>query len=266
VRSRLVTRWAFLDEAGSFVALAHRGGAAHPELVGLENTLRAFRHATTLGYDYLETDVHVTRDGVLIAFHDDELDRVTNASGTIALLAHADILAARIADTEQIPTLRQLLQSLPQARFNIDLKSDATVTALAALIDETGAHQRVLVGSFSHSRLKHFRRLLPQVATSASPWEVAILKFVPVVWLADYLVNAAVAALQVPRFKGPLEVVTTRFVRRMHAINKQVHVWTIDDAPQMELLICRGVDGLITDRTDILKAVLINHGLWKEQS
>ena len=74
------------DQPGSVLAFAHRGGAYHPEIEGLENTLAAFRHAVALGYGYLETDVHVTSDGVLLAFHDAVLDRVTDRQGEIARL------------------------------------------------------------------------------------------------------------------------------------------------------------------------------------
>jgi glycerophosphoryl diester phosphodiesterase len=167
-----VTGFAYLDRVreapGSVLAFAHRGGADHPEIEGLENTLAAFRHAVGLGYDYLETDVHVTRDGVLLAFHDSVLDRVTDRRGEIAALSLSEVREALVGGREAVPTLAELFDAFPLARFNIDLKSDGAVPALAAFIRERGVEDRVLVGSFSPRRLNAFRRLVgPSVPTSA---------------------------------------------------------------------------------------------------
>lgn len=123
-------------QPGRVLAFAHRGGAYHPEIEGLENTLAAFRHAAALGYDYLETDVHLTADGVLLAFHDEVLDRVTDQQGAIRELTLADVRRARIGGREEVPTLVDLLDAFPEARFNIDLKSDGAVEALATLVRE----------------------------------------------------------------------------------------------------------------------------------
>ncbi|MGL5826683.1 MAG: glycerophosphodiester phosphodiesterase family protein, partial [Nocardioides sp.] len=163
--------------SGLPIAMAHRGGARHPANLGLENTLVAFQNAVELGYVYLETDVHATRDGVLVAFHDERLDRVTNRGGAIAALNYAEVAEARIGQTHSIPTMRQLFEAFPGAMFNIDLKSDAAVKPLVRLIDETQSWQRVLVGSFSWRRLREFRRLTNQrVPTSAAPVEVAVFR------------------------------------------------------------------------------------------
>ena len=133
------------------LAFAHRGGAYHPEIEGLENTVAAFRHAVDLGYTYLETDVHVTSDGVLLAFHDTVLDRVTDRTGNIAESTYAEVQGALIGGSEPVPTLADLFDQFPEARFNIDLKSEGAVEALAAFIEEREAWDRVLIGSFSGS-------------------------------------------------------------------------------------------------------------------
>src|SRR5205085_9073975 len=122
---------AHLDGEGVVLAFAHRGGAYHPDIEGLENTLQAFRHAVDLGYGYLETDVHVTRDGVLLAFHDTVLDRVTDRTGAIADTTYAEVQLALINGSDPVPTLAELFDSFPTARFNIDLKAAGAVTALA---------------------------------------------------------------------------------------------------------------------------------------
>src|SRR5215212_8149539 len=140
-------------QPGRILAFAHRGGAYHPEIEGLENTLAAFKHAVALGYDYLETDVHVTSDHVLLAFHDAVLDRVTDLEGAIADLTLEEVRQALVGGREQVPTLAQLFDEFPRARFNIDIKSEGAAAALATFIEEREAWDRVLVGSFSPQRL-----------------------------------------------------------------------------------------------------------------
>jgi glycerophosphoryl diester phosphodiesterase len=254
------TGFPFLDDGGPVLAFAHRGGARHPDLLGLENTLAAFTHAAALGYAYLETDVHLTNDGVLVAFHDALLDRVSDGVGHLGDLDLATLAGVRVAG-ERIPTLAELVDAFPDALFNLDLKADAAVAPLAAFVAERGLQDRVLVGSFSRRRLARFRRLVgPTVPTSAAPTEVAAYVVLPG-RLARRLAPG-VASLQVPHRVGRLPVTTSRLVRRAHAVGVQVHVWTVDDPAEMRLLLDRGVDGLMTDRTDILASVLRERGLW----
>jgi glycerophosphoryl diester phosphodiesterase len=259
--------FAFLDEPSGVIAFAHRGGAYHPEIEGLENTLAAFRHAWELGYRYLETDVHATRDGVLLAFHDAVLDRVTDRQGEISRLTCAEVQRALIGGRESVPTLARLFDEFPGARFNIDIKASGAIRPLVDFIEARDAHDRVLVGSFSPRSLNAFRRLSGgKVATSAHPLEVAAYLLVPSSRLADRLTRGRPQALQVPHRKGPLVVAGRRLVARAHAAGKQVHVWTVDDPAEMRVLVERGVDGLFTDRTDILRDVLSECGLWTEQA
>lgn len=265
------TGFAYLDRVlehpGSVLAFAHRGGAYHPELEGLENTLAAFGHAVELGYEYLETDVHVTRDGVLLAFHDSVLDRVTDRRGEIAELTLTQVREALVGGREAVPTLAELFDSFPHARFNIDIKSRGAVAALAEFVAERDAWERVLVGSFSRRRIRRFRTLTGgRVPTSATPAEVVAFRFLPSARLAAWLTRARFAAFQVPHRRGRLIVVTPGLVRRAHAAGRHVHVWTIDDADEMHELLDRGIDGLFTDRTDILRAVLDERGQWRKAS
>lgn len=251
-------------------AYAHRGGSYHPEIEGLENTMAAFEHAVALGYRHLETDVHVTRDGVLLAFHDAVLDRVTDQQGAIADLTYAEVRAARIGGHHEVPTLAELFDAFPGVRFNIDIKSDGAVGALAEFLEATGQGDRVVVGSFSPRRLEEFRRLTGgRVRTSAHPLEVLAYLVLPSGRLADLVTRHRVSALQVPHKRGlgpvSLTVASERLVRKAHAAGKEVHVWTIDDPDEMADLVDRGVDGVMTDRTDVLKDVLVEHGLWDGQ-
>ncbi len=194
---------AVLDQPGSMLAFAHRGGAYHPELEGLENTLAAFRHAAELGYCYLETDVHATSDGALLAFHDAVLDRVTDLKGRIESLTLTEVGEALIGGRERVPTLARLFEEFPNARFNIDIKAAAAVPLLARFLDEHDAWDRVLVGSFSPRRLNQFRRLTRgRVPTSAHPLEVVAFRFLPSGRLADFVTRGRVAALQIPHRRG----------------------------------------------------------------
>ncbi len=253
-----------LDHPGAVLAFAHRGGAFHPEIEGLENTMAAFQHAVDLGYTHLETDVHATRDGALLAFHDTVLDRVTEQEGPVAELEYAEVAEALIGGREQIPTMASLFEQFPEARFNIDLKSEAAVEPLVALVEATAAHDRVCVGSFSWRRMRRFRALAgARVATAATPFDVVAFRALPAVARSVVLARSRAAALQVPHRRGPLTVVTPGLVARAHALGKHVHVWTVDDPTEMRQLLDLGVDGLMTDRTDVLREVLIERGQWR---
>ena len=258
------TGFAYLDEPRGVLAFAHRGGAFHPEIEGLENTLAAFRHAVDLGYRYLETDVHATRDGSLLAFHDTVLDRVTDQAGEVARLTRDEVQSALIGGREAVPTLAQLFDEFPEARFNIDIKAGAAIRPLADFVADRGAEDRVLVGSFVGAHLRAFRDLTGgRVATSAHPREVMAYVLTPSGRIADRLTRGHPAALQVPHRRGRLPVTTRSLVRRAHAAGKHVHVWTIDDPAEMHELLDLGVDGLMTDRTDILRDVLVERGQWE---
>jgi len=266
-----------------FLALAHRGGSTYAPNVGRENSLHAFGEAVALGYTHVETDVHATHDGVLVAFHDDRLDRVTDRAGVIAELDHAEVAQARIGGIEPIPTLDEVFEAFPDTFFNIDLKADGAVRPLLAVINRHRAQQRVNVASFSARRLHDFRRLAgSQISTSVSPLGVAWFRMVPTL---PRLLSVPGNVLQVPhwtplpRTVGALpvglldlarhdirgdevRVVTRGLVDAVHAAGKKLHVWTIDDPVEMAELIELGVDGLVSDRIDVLKDVLVERGLW----
>jgi glycerophosphoryl diester phosphodiesterase len=252
-----------LDQPGAVLAFAHRGGAFHPELEGLENTLTAFQHAVDLGYRYLETDVHATRDGVLLAFHDAVLDRVTGSTGTIAEMRYDELEEVAVSEREQIPTLASLLERFPRTCFNIDIKSEPAVRPLAELIQRTASHDRVCVGSFNDRRMRQFRsRMDRPVATVCGPPAVVAARFVPGGGRTMGLGRTSGDVYQVPFRRGRLRVVTEPFVARAHALGRPVHVWTVDDPAEMHELLDLGVDGLISDRTDVLRDVLLERGQW----
>ena len=246
----------FLDAPGP-LAFAHRGGASEAP----ENTMPAFEHAVRLGYRYLETDAHVTADGVLLAFHDDRLDRVTDRSGIIAELPWSEVQEARVDGREPIPRLDDLLAAWPEVRVNIDPKHDAAAEPLAEAILRTGAVDRVCVGAFSDRRIGVVRSLVgPALCTSMGPREVGRLLAATTHLRGGRHLTSPCA--QVPTNQGPVPVVTQRFVDTAHRLGVQVHVWTIDEREEMERLLDLGVDGIMTDRPQVLKDVLVARGTW----
>lgn len=249
--------------APRFAALAHRGGFSSAVPEGLENTVEAFSAAISLGYRYLETDVHTTADGVLVAFHDDSLDRVTDRLGAIASLPYSEVAAARVGGGASIPTMDELLETFPQARFNIDLKADGSVEPLQRVLTRHNALERVCVGSFSTARLERFRKLSgPGVATSASPREIMLHRATSVL---GFGVPMHGLAYQVPLEHRGVPLPTRAFIRAAHRAGRLVHVWTINDRSEMVRLIELGVGGLVTDDIETLRSVCQEYGIWEDR-
>ena len=247
--------WPFLDHPGP-LPFAHRGGAGDSP----ENTMPAFEAAVGLGYRYLETDAHVTADGVCLAFHDAQLDRVTDRTGTIAELPYRMVREALVDGREPIPLLEDLLGAFPEARINIDPKHDAAVDAVVDVIRRARAVQRVCVGSFSDDRLARLRAALgPSLCSSLGPKGLARLR-AGSFGLPTGGFEAACA--QVPHHYKGVTLVDERFVARCHRLGLQVHVWTIDDPAEMHELLDLGVDGIMTDRPAVLRDVLTERGAW----
>jgi glycerophosphoryl diester phosphodiesterase len=261
-RARATARHPFLDHPGP-LAFAHRGGAAD----GLENTLVAFRRAVDLGYRYLETDVHATSDGVLVAFHDATLDRLTDARGAIADLPWRQVRTARVAGRELLPLFEELLAAFPDARFNVDVKAAPAIVPLVAAIEAADAWDRVCVGSFSQQRIARVRQLADErLATSLGVRGVAALRLLGV---AGYTGRApgwtgidAAVCVQVPERQSGIRVVDRGFLAAAHRRGLQVHVWTVNDRDRMASLLDLGVDGIMTDHIETLRAVLAERGGW----
>lgn len=245
-------KYPFLEHQG-VLAFAHRGGAREAP----ENTMRAFEYAVGLGYRYLETDAYATRDGVLISFHDDKLDRVTDAKGMVEQLTWSEISRARIGAGEPVPLLEDLLARWPDVRINIDPKHDAAVAPLIALIKRLGVEDRVCIGSFSGKRIRQVQDAFDgRVCTSLGP--AAVLRLKSGLRFPRFREGCA----QVPVKANNVTLVTRRFVERAERAGLQVHVWTIDDEAEMRRLLDLGVHGIMTDRPALLKKVLVERGLW----
>lgn len=243
---------AFLNDHHGPIAFAHRGGAA----AGAENTMMAFERAIKLGYQYMETDVHASADGVAVIFHDADTQRLTGQPGTIGGRTWEHIQKLTV-DGQPIPRLEEALTAWPDIRWNIDVKSEAAIGPTIEAIERTGAADRVLLATFHGARLLRIRRAAPHIATSLTPREVAGLR------LWGRKPPAGIAA-QVPVRYGPVTVVTPRFVQTAHAVGVRVHVWTIDDPAHMRALLDAGVDGIMTDRPEVLRDVYQERGLWRQ--
>jgi len=256
---------------------AHRGGAK----LWPENTLFAFRHAWDLGVDVLEMDVHGTQDGAVVVIHDDTVDRTTNGHGAVREMPLTQIqsLDAGYRFTPDggktypyrgkgihIPTLEQVFDAFPEARFNIEIKSNdpPIIDTVAELIRRKGLQDRVIIGSFRQDIADRVRAALPHVATFATEGEVRSFW----IWQTLRLSRAWRAVpdtLQVPTsytlMGRPVTVVSPHFVQAAHSMGMRVDVWTVDDPAEMARLLDIGVDGIMSDRPDILLQVMRDRGL-----
>jgi glycerophosphoryl diester phosphodiesterase len=262
-------RRAFLDHPTP-IAIAHRGGAE--ELP--ENTLPAFEAAIELGYSHIETDAHLSSDGVVFSFHDHVLDRITDRSGHLSTVSSAVIAEADAAfhfspdgrtfplrgTGIRIPTMEEILTRWPDIFINIDTKSDAVVEPLVELLRRLDAFDRVCIGSFSDDRLRRVRRLSgAAICTSMGPGGITTA------WLASRtrrMPRLQADCVQVPVRARHLVVVDQRFIDAAHRAGLQVHVWTIDDAAQMTEVLDLGVDAVMTDRPRLLRDILTKRGQW----
>ncbi|GGS27860.1 MULTISPECIES: glycerophosphodiester phosphodiesterase [Actinokineospora] len=248
-------------------AFVHRGWHSTvpgDDMHGMENSLAAFRRAVAEGYRYIETDVHATSDGVVVVQHDPRLDRTTDATGEVGALPWSTVRQARIGGREPVARLEDVLEELPEALFNIDVKADAAVEPLLDVLRRTNAADRVCVASFSEARLARVRRLAgPSVLTSMGMRAMALF------WASGRLPALPLGRspgrpplAQVPVRHGALTVVDRRLVAAARRRGGEVHVWTIDEPEEMHRLLDLGVDGLMTDRPRVLKDVLIERGAW----
>lgn len=250
--------------AGSPLLIAHRGGAG----LAPENTLAAFESAIhRWGADMLEMDVHTTRDGEVVVIHDETVDRTTDGKGRIDALTYAELkeldAGFRFRDPEgrpsfrgkgvTIPRFEEVLESLPGVRMNVEAKDAVSAPALVQTILRHGAEQRVLVAA-------EWERNRRAVRGYPGPWGASrrdiTLFFALVRTPLGRFFTPSCDALQVPEYYRGLRILTPGFVREAHERNIPIHVWTVDDPADMRRLLEMGVDGIQTDRPDLLAGVL----------
>lgn len=271
-RAQPVPEHSFFAQQDGVMVIAHQGG----EWLRPSNTLLAFDHAVELGVDVLEMDIHQTADGVIVLMHDATVDRTTNGSGAIKAMTFAEIreLDAGYYWTDddttypyrgqgiQVPTLEEVFQRYPAMRMNIEIKQETPgmVRPFCQLIRDYNMEEKILVATFHQSTVAEFRETCPHVITSMVEPEIQLFFGLNSFFLGA-LFQAPGTAFQVPLTSslpviGEVDVITERFVRVAHSHNIQVHAWTINETAEMERLIALGVDGIITDRPDLLLEVV----------
>jgi glycerophosphoryl diester phosphodiesterase len=262
-----------LDRWHPPLAIAHRGS----RLLWPENTMEAFSQAVALGYRHLETDLHRTSDGVLVCIHDHTVDRTTDGAGPVSEYDHESLRRLDAGHRHggadghsfrgkglQVPALEEVVLTFPDVCFVVDLKTDHLIEPLSEMIDRLQLHDRLIVGSFSDSRLTDFRSASGnRVATSTGAGRSRS-------WLlASRLrrgVTGEAVALQLPRTSRGVRVIDRRLIDAAHSRGLQVHVWTVNDPEEMAELLDMGVDGIITDRPDLLKELLVERGQWGQDT
>ena len=241
------------------LAIAHRGGLA----LGPENTLATFARATALGVRYLETDIQTTADGVLVCFHDASLSRVTGVDGAVSTLTYAELRRLRVDGRSPIPTLASALESFPDTRFAIDLKDDASGPALVALLRANPAWaSRICIAGAWSNRLLRVQAAVPDVTTALGWRALTTLIAASRTYARPPARVASGTFAHVPLRLGRVPIYAERVVRRAHALDIRVAVWTVNDQPTMHSLLDAGVDAIITDHPDLLREVLIARDQW----
>jgi glycerophosphoryl diester phosphodiesterase len=241
---------------------AHRGS----RVLWPENTAEAFQGAVDLGYKYIETDVRLTRDRVVVAFHDETLERVTNGSGSVAQWDLEDLQrldAAYWFDEAngypwrgtgvKVRSLAEVFRTWPDTYFNIDLKGPHLEWAVADVIKRHGMDRQTMIGSFVDHRIARFRRITRgEIAVSAGPTTVLAMVAAS---RAGRTVRRPVQAFQLP-FDYRTVPIDRKLIAAIHAAGAQLHTWTVNEAADMRRLLDLGVDGIVSDRPDILNEVL----------
>ena len=255
-----------VDLHHSPLAFVHRGGDP-----ARENTMAAFEDAVAMGYRYMEIDVRTSSDGVLVVFHDESLDRITDGAGRLSEKTWEELSALRLrASGEPLLRFEELLTRWEDVHLNVDLKDEASVEEFARLVEAHGAHDRVLAASFNDARRHRVRRALSRRTAASGGWVVTALIVLlgPLGLMRRSGRRAAeIDCLQVPISQGRIRVVTPGFIRRCHQAGLQVHVWVVDEPAEMHRLLDMGVDGLMTDDAAALAKVMTERdgAVWPQR-
>jgi glycerophosphoryl diester phosphodiesterase len=281
------------------ISYAHRGGSFEAP----SSTIGALEHACQVGVSGLELDVHSTADGVLICCHDDVVDTTTNGTGRISRLSWPQISElnagywfvpyikaspaslgsgeeyifrdeANLGKMTRLARVDEVLESFPNCIVNLDIKSTAPSVepyeeALVRLVLDHEAQERVIVSSFLDSAIWRLRQSKSGISTAAAPGEISEFYFALASGAQaaiDLAKHAPYVAFQIPRFHGEIQLATPRFVEAAHAAGKAVHVWTVNDKAEMEMLLELGVDAIMSDLPSVVVPVIeerATHYLYK---
>jgi glycerophosphoryl diester phosphodiesterase len=262
---------AYYEDADRPLVIAHQGGDG----VWPGDTMYAFEKAVEIGADVLEMDAHITKDGQIVLMHDETVDGTTNGMGLVEEISLFELkqldAAYKWSDNNgqtfpyrglgiQVPTLDELFQKFPLMRYVIEIKltEKPIDKPLCDLIRQYDMQERVLVASFHDVAMQNFRTTCPEVATSASRGEVTKFVLLGKIFLSGF-VEPGYQSIQPPydpKESLNIPIMTKRFIREAHAKNIAVEPWTVNDPRLMEQYIEWGVDGIITDRPDLMVEIL----------
>ena len=240
----------------SFFGFVHRGG----DEVETENTIEAFKYSSDLGFVFIETDVQATKDGHVVIFHDATLKRMAGVNKSIKELTLSEVNEIDLLDGGKIPLLSEALETFPDLRFNIDIKTEDALEETIRIIKKMNFLDKTCLASFSSSRLKRIKHLAgPEACISSGQMDIFKMMCQSV---GIRLKPTKSQCAQIPLKQWGVPVLTKKFIEIAKEQNKVVHVWTIDNKDQMFELIEFGVDGLMTDKPSVLKEAMVEKGLF----
>lgn len=239
----------FLDT--NFQAFVHRGDTKNFR----ENTIEAFQDAKKLGFQYLETDLRETRDKKIITFHDADFERVCGEKIKVTDIDHTKLNNLNFFKLGYTPTLNELLEEFPDTFFNIDLKVSKIGRKVLKILKDVKAENRVCIGSFNSRNLDEVHQLNPSILTSMGIRDIVSLKFFKIV-------NRNSRVVQIPETWKGLKVLSKNFLNKCKSLGLKVHIWTINDEKNIQRMIDFGVDGIMTDKPDLLKKVLLKNSIF----
>ena len=236
--------------ASNFQAFVHRGNAKFFR----ENTIEAFKSAKEIGFNYLETDLRITKDDKIITFHDPSLLRTSGQNIQLTDINYKDLNRLSFYQPGHTPTFNELLEEFPTNFFNIDLKVSKIGLKVLKIIKDMKAEDRICIGSFHSSRLDEIQRTNSRVLTSMGIRDIIKIKFLNIP-------NKRSKIIQIPENWNGIKVFTKKLLQRSHSLGFKVHVWTVNKREEMQKFIDLGVDGLMTDKPELLKEVLLENSI-----
>ena len=250
-----------LERPGTVRAIAHRGGGGP-----LENTMAAFSAAVGAGYRHLETDLHTTRDGVLVISHDADLRRVAGDPRPVAGLTFTELSRVRVGGREPVPAFEELVDAFPTTRLTVDLKCDAAVAPMERMLERRPELlDRLCLGSFSTARVARMReRFGDRLMSAATPREIVRLLVAVRLGRRPPSIGAGCVAIpeRYPEAGRGLPIGDARMLAAVAETGVAVHVWTVNDAARMRALVAAGVSGIVTDELEALRATLVAADRW----
>ena len=263
----------YMDPHPRVMLFGHMGGDG----VWPGDTLYAYEQAARLGVKAFDMDAHITKDGQIVLMHDESVQRTTDGSGQVEDLTLAELKKLDAAYNWsldggktfpyrgkgiRVPTLEEVFQKYPNMRYLVEIKLSKNPIAgpLCDLINRYNMRDRIIIASFHDDLMKMFREACPGVATSAAKNEVLAFVLLNKIGLTS-LISPQYQSLQVPYDTSEsygIPIITESFIQAAHAKNLKVETWTLDDPQLMKTYMGWGIDGVDSDRPDLMLPVVGN--------